>query len=483
MHCCPAGRPVVNAASFTPDEPIAAIATALAPAAIGVIRASGSRCIDLVSAVFSRPEALMNAEGNTLVYGWIIDPAAAPPRRLDEVLIAVFRSPRSYTGEDSVEISCHGGPAVVQAVWKLLLNHGFRAAGPGEFTFRSFIHGKSDLTRAEAVREIIDSHTDEARDHAANRLAGSLSSELYRIRDSIRQALAAIGAEIEYPEDEETTKGAFDRALVQSARDSLAVLEAAWQTERLYRDGCRIVLAGRTNAGKSSLFNLLLKEDRSIVSDTHGTTRDWLESWMDFKGLPVRLYDTAGLRMTDDHIEAQGVSRSRILAEAADLVMYVVDAQEGLCRDDTDFLSGSSVPAILVWNKCDIPNALPPPRDGPPTAGLTSCPVQAVSAKTAQGLDALIHLAVEQMTGKKDGSGTAGIQRSKTAPGSRRQAASIKNARESLEQALRSEEAGYPLDAVVQDLEDALGALAAITGETTTEDILDLVFSGFCVGK
>jgi len=474
---------MVNSASFIPDEPIAAIATALAPAAIGVIRASGIGCIQLVSHLFSRPNALLSAAGHTLVYGWIIDPDTVPHRRLDEVLVTVFRSPKSFTGEDSIEISCHGGPAVVQAVWKLLICHGFRAASPGEFTFRSFIHGKTDLTRAEAVREIIDSHTDEARDHAATRLAGALSDELYRIRDSIRLALAAIGAEIEYPEDEETTKGAFDRALVQSAHDSLALLESAWQTERLYQDGCRIVLAGRTNAGKSSLFNLLLKEDRSIVSDIHGTTRDWLESWMDFKGLPIRLYDTAGLRLTDDQIEAQGVSRSRILAQAADLVMYVVDAQEGLCPEDIEFLFSSTVPALLVWNKCDIPNALPPPRHGPPAAGQPECPVQAVSAKTAQGLETLIHRAVELLIGNQTHSGTTPVLRSERSPGSQRQTASIKSARESLEQALRSENAGFPLDAVVQDLEDALAALATITGETTSEDILNLVFSSFCVGK
>jgi tRNA modification GTPase len=202
---------------YTPDEPIAAIATALSPAALGIVRTSGSGCIELAASVFSRPDALRRAAGYTIVYGWITDGA----ERIDEVLVSVFRAPKSFTGEDMVEISCHGGPSVVTAVLRLLLSHGFRQAERGEFTFRAYINGKTDLTKAEAVREIIDSHTDVSRGRAAGRLAGSLYEEIDSIKKLITDTLASIEVEVEYPEDEETIASTFDRSDIEKAVASL----------------------------------------------------------------------------------------------------------------------------------------------------------------------------------------------------------------------------------------------------------------------
>ena len=279
-------------AQYTPEEPISSIATALAPAALGIVRVSGKGCIELVSKVFIRPKALLEAPGNTLVYGWILDYPVKPDNdngvsssgltrgsRIDEVMLAVYRAPKSFTGEDMVEIFCHGGPAVVMAVQNLMLKSGFRQANRGEYTFRAFINGKTDLTRAEAVKEIIDSHTDVSRSHAADRLAGALFEEIDSIKKLIIDTLAAIEVEIEYPEDEETIADSFDRADIEEAASRLQALVDSWRGEKLYQDGARVVLAGRTNAGKSSLFNAILKEERAIVSDIEGTTRDWLESW------------------------------------------------------------------------------------------------------------------------------------------------------------------------------------------------------------
>jgi len=271
---------------YTPDEPVAAVATALSPAALGIVRASGKGCIELVSRVFSRPGALLNAAGNTIVYGWIMNGG----ERIDEVLVSVFRAPKSFTGEDMVEISCHGGPSVVTAVHNLLLSSGFRQAERGEFTFRAYINGKTDLTKAEAVREIIDSRTDASRSRAAGRLAGSLYEVIDGIKKLITDTLASIEVEVEYPEDEETIAGSFDRAGIETAAASLQTLADSWKSEKLYQDGARVVLCGKTNAGKSSLFNAVLKEDRAIVSDVAGTTRDWLESWASFDGIPVRTF-------------------------------------------------------------------------------------------------------------------------------------------------------------------------------------------------
>src|SRR5574344_1050904 len=308
---------------YTPEEPIAAIATALAPAALGIIRTSGKNCIELVSKICSRPKALLSASGNTTVYGWIID-AADSSRRIDEVIASVYRAPKRFTGEDMVEISCHGGTAVVTAIYNLLIKNGFRPAERGEYTFRAYINGKTDLTRAEAVREIIDAKTDVSRSRAAGRLAGNLYEAIDGVKKRIVDTLASIEVEIEYPEDEETIADTFDRAGGEQAEKSLSELASSWAGEKLYQDGARVVLCGRTNAGKSSLFNALLKEDRAIVSDIAGTTRDWLESWVSFDGIPARLFDTAGLRKTDDFIEQKGVERTKDLSKDADIVLYLM---------------------------------------------------------------------------------------------------------------------------------------------------------------
>ena len=338
---------------YTPEEPIAAVATALAPAALGIIRVSGKNSIQLLSKIFSRPKALNAAAGNTIVYGWIVEPqnagfaksvgggqdcsqdqeaadeklsqgqkAAArdcvpdqKAARVDEVLVSVFRAPKSFTGEEMAEISCHGGTAVVTKIFNLLLQNGFRQAERGEFTFRAFINGKADLTKAEAVREIIESRTGASSQKAAGRLAGNLSQEIERVQKSLIDTLAQIEVEIEYPEDEETIADAYDQTKLLEAIAALERLAHTWKSEKLYQEGARLVLCGKTNAGKSSLFNCLLKEERAIVSDIEGTTRDWIESWISLDGIPARLFDTAGLRSTSDEIEARGVESGRTVVQ------------------------------------------------------------------------------------------------------------------------------------------------------------------------
>lgn len=518
--------------SYTPEEPIAAIATALAPSALAVIRTSGKGCIDLVSHVFSRPEALKKAAGYTMLYGWIVDPASdsagglkaessenkAGAARIDEVMLSVYRAPKSFTGEDMVEISCHGGTAPVMAVYRLLLKNGFRAAERGEFSFRAYVNGKTDLTRAEAIREIIDSRTDESRSRAAGRLSGALFDELARVKGLLIRTTASIEAEIEYPEDEETIADAFDPAELIEARDALARLADTWAGEKLYQDGVRIVLSGRTNAGKSSLFNLLLKEERAIVSDIEGTTRDWIESWVSFGGIPARLFDTAGLRQSDDVIEQSGVERSLDLAEDADIVLYLADAATGLLSDDIanikklssskaagtqalkagDALSAAGVSGnsglesrmILVWNKCDVADGAAPAAlkaadalsaDDALKTVLERVSQVRISAKTGEGIPLLMD-GVHKLLSKQ-----VSTSRQQAGLGSARQKASVDEALDSLNHALcviaPDADTGLGLDAVVQDIEDALDALAEITGETSPDDILENIFARFCVGK
>ena len=452
--------------SYTPEEAISSIATALAPAALGIVRLSGKNCIELVSKVFSRPKALLAAPGNTLVYGWIVDNG----KKIDEVMLAVYRAPKSFTGEDMVEIFCHGGPAVVTAIQTLMLKSGFRQALRGEYTFRAYINGKTDLTKAEAVKEIIDSHTDAGRSHAVGRLSGSLFEEIDSIKKLIVDTLAAIEVEIEYPEDEETIADTFDRKDIELARDRLQTLADSWKGEKLYQDGARVVLAGRTNAGKSSLFNAILKEERAIVSDIEGTTRDWLESWASINGIPVRLFDTAGLRQTDDVIEAQGVELSRNLASDADLVLYLIDSTTKPTPEDEDFIKNCKEPLIVVWTKSDKNEDVRPAYE-------TTCPQIQISSKTGTGIPLLFAQIAKILT-----SGLT-TDREQAGLGSARQRDSVAEALENVKHALISADDNYTLDAVVQDLEEALDCLGEVTGDVTPDDVLGSIFANFCVGK
>ncbi len=452
---------------YAPEEPICAIATALAPAALGIVRCSGTNCVSLLSKVFSRPNALQDAAGNTLVYGWIKNGEA----KVDEVMVSVYRAPKSFTGEEMVEISCHGGPSVVMAIQNLLLNSGFRQAERGEFTFRAFINGKADLTKAEAVQEIIESRTGESRSRAAGRLAGNLFEEIESIKKLITDTLASIEVEIEYPEDEETISDTFDRKNLLLAISRLSQLNDSWKGEKLYQDGARVVLCGKTNAGKSSLFNAILKEDRAIVSDIEGTTRDWLESWVDFGGLPIRLFDTAGLRETQDVIEAHGVELTKNLTEDADLILYLCDSKVGLTDEDLDFIKSAKKPVILCWNKADLQDV----KNN--VENLNVADVVKISAKKGSGFSELYN-AVKKVL-------LSGIssERPQAGLGSARQKAAIEEALESVKHSLVAADKDFALDATVQDLEDALNSLGEITGEVTADDVLGSIFSHFCVGK
>ena len=459
---------------YAPEEPICAIATALAPAALGIVRCSGTGTIELFSKLFSRPKTLRKAGGNTLVYGWVLDDGV----RIDEVMVAVYRAPKSFTGEEMVEINCHGGPSVVMAIQNLLLRCGFRQAERGEFTFRAYINGKADLTKAEAVQEIIDSHTGESRSRAAGRLAGNLFEEINEIKKLIIDTVANIEVEIEYPEDEENIADSFDDSNLIAAEKRLKALADSWKGEKLYQDGARVVLCGRTNAGKSSLFNAILKEERAIVSDIEGTTRDWLESWCDFGGVPVRLFDTAGLRQTRDVIEAHGVELAKSLSKDADAVLYLVDSLAGLCQNDMEFLENCTEPVVLVWNKVDSEDFgknAQIPDDEAEKIKMLKAQVQ-ISAKKGMGLGNLYETVKKVLT-----SGMA-TERVQAGIGSARQKSAVEEALECVRHAIEVSR-DFTLDAVVQDLEDAQNALGELTGEVSPDDVLGSIFSRFCVGK
>jgi tRNA modification GTPase len=445
---------------------------------LALVRTSGQGALELLAQVFSRPRALLDARGNTIVHGWINDLGGCP---IDEVLISVYRAPHSYTGEDGADISCHGGSAAVKAVLLTLRKAGFEDALPGEFTFRSFMNGKIDLTRSESVMELVSAKTKKGLEHAVKRLSGALEKEIKTIRDTLLEAVSAAELYLDYPEDEidEELPLLYHKA-AEEALKRLHTLAASYHRERLYQEGALAVIAGRPNAGKSSLFNALLNEDRSIVTETPGTTRDWIEASVTVEGIPLRLTDTAGLRTPSlysktEEAEIVGMQRSRELAGEADIILYTVDTSEGLCKEDEMFLAGISCPLILVWNKVDLKE---PPCSVKQSSKIPNVPV---SAKTGKGLEEL-YSSIASLLSQKN-SGVDDFLEENVGLGTQRQKELTEKAASLLEEAMTMADNNEPLELISPLLREALNSLGEITGEVTSSDILELMFRRFCLGK
>ena len=459
------------------EHPIAAPATALVPSAISVIRCSGQDSIELVGQLFRPADRLLHAASHTIHHGTL---SRTSEETVDEVMVAVFRAPAGYTGEDSVEIYGHGSPAGVRRILGALYEIGFHPAAPGEFTRRAFLNGKIDLTRAEAINDLVNSQTLEAHRLALDRLSGGVQTAVGAIRADLVALMAQIAIQLDYPE-EDTEEVTLDDALLVECAERLKALAASYRHGRLVQEGVSVALAGRTNAGKSSLFNLLLKQDRSIVSDLPGTTRDYLEATVDIGGMPVRLFDTAGLCPAEHGsaggpIEEEGIRRSRDVMAAADLVLYVLDATEGMSNKDERRISeiGKQTPIVLVWNKTDLTTADPPDKAVP------------VSALTGDGLNELnerIFLVVAGEGSVGDGGCLTGASPSGVVIDSARQHHLLTRALESVQQTRASLGQGMPVDVLAVDLQDAINVIGEITGEVATEEILDTMFGSFCVGK
>ncbi|MDC7224516.1 MAG: tRNA uridine-5-carboxymethylaminomethyl(34) synthesis GTPase MnmE [Spirochaetales bacterium] len=450
--------------SYNREDMICALATPLAESALAVIRCSGPGIIEKCAALFRPGKSLAQAAGNTLVYGKIVHPETG--QVLDEVLASVFRSPRSYTGQDSVEFSCHGSLPGLQAILTLFREQGIRQASPGEFTFRAFLNGKMDLTRAEAVQEIVSAKSAASQSLAMNRLSGAIEKEINRIKDDLLILVAAVSLALDYPEDEVDSDVVIDTEKLDRAQGHIRRLLATYGTGQMYREGVRLVLTGQTNAGKSSLFNLILREERSIVSEVHGTTRDYLESWISLGGIPVRLYDTAGLREADNPVEREGIRRAGEIVEQAHIILYLVDGVKGLTEEDRIFLEERKDHACLIplWNKADLTDKAPP---------LGFLPI---SASTAEGFDRLEKAVTDRlMDGKMPAEGAV--------IDSLRQKELLEEADTCLNRFKEGMGQDLPMDILSEDLRNALDALGEITGEVGTEDILETMFSRFCVGK
>ncbi len=444
---------------YDTEELIAALATPWGESALAVIRTSGTGSVEKTASIFKGNKDITKLPGYSLAFGMLLDGEKA----VDHVVLGIYRAPKSYTGEDMVEIFCHGSLPGIQAVMELLHKAGFRDAQPGEFTMRSFLNGKVDLTKAEAVNELILSKSRQAQVLALDRLSGSIFDAIDQAKHLLADIMAAVEIQLDYAEDEADPAAGFDMDKLDKAADILSRLAATYQVGRLYKEGIRIALAGRTNAGKSKLFNLFLKEDRSIVSDIRGTTRDYIESSVAVKGIPAVLIDTAGLRSSDDPVEAEGIRRSNLVIENADIILYLVDGSEGLTPEDKTFIKEH--PCIPLWNKTDIAKNTAPDGFIP------------ISAATGAGFGELEELIFTRAMGNgRLDTGEAVID-------SQRQKDLIERSLDAIGKVKIGMAAQMPLDVVAVDLEEAVNALGELTGEITSSDILENMFSHFCVGK
>ncbi len=460
-----------------PPLPIVSLATAAGKSALAVLRASGRGCLELLAPCFSRGDRLLAAPGHSLVHGFLVDPSSA--ETIDEVLVAVFRAPASPTGEDQFEISCHGSPLIVRRILSILEASGFCQALPGEFSFRAFANGKGDLVAAEAVDELVSAPGEAARAEALRRLGGGLSRRLERARQTMLGLLAEAEVRLDYAEEDGSPSELFPADRLRSFREELSTLSASWSVGRLHSEGVRVVIAGSTNAGKSSLFNLLVREERAIVSPEPGTTRDWIESGFELAGIPVRLVDTAGLREGTGAVEAMGMDRSRSLAAGAEVVICLADATMGLGPADEELLSRRA-DAIRAWNKVDRSDAGPAPEGW--------IPISALEGRGLPELLAALEAKLRELEARAgDIPAPEGRGHFDYVVSSPRQKRLFDRAVASLDETLSIVEAGPDtpvlLDAAALELRDAADALGELTGDIASPEVLEAIFSGFCLGK
>jgi tRNA modification GTPase len=464
------------------EDTITAIATPAGEGGIGIIRLSGSDSPAVASKIFRRgrrlkPVDVSALESHRLYYGHIVDPAS--DRIIDEVMLVRMAGPRTYTREDIVEISCHGGPIPLREVLKLTIQAGAREAEPGEFTLRAFLNGRIDLSQAEAVMAVVSSQTSESLEMAVHELRGKLTSRLSPARQALLEALAFLDAAADFPEDEIPPTDV--PALLRKAEDALRDVVDSSQLGLLYREGVQIAIVGRPNVGKSSLMNTLLRSDRAIVTEIAGTTRDVITETINLRGIPATLHDTAGIAETEDVIERIGIDRSRQALESAGVALFVLDGSRPLSEDDRRvgemlserFGAAEDRRLVIALNKRDLPERY---DHEDLLSQFAETPVVEISTISGDGIgdleDAIFDCLVAQ----------AGEAR-EPAMVTLRQQQALARALEHIQAAQRATEDGVPQDLVAVDVRSAMLAVGEITGEQVSESILTEIFSRFCIGK
>ena len=456
------------------DDTIAAISTPVGLGGIGIVRLTGSKATSIADGIFrSRNGAGLSASpSHRMIYGRIIDPADG--KAVDEGLVTLMWAPNTYTREDVVEINCHGGMVAVRSILELVLQQGARLADPGEFTKRAFLNGRLNLDQAEAVLDIITAKTAEGMRIAGEQLQGALTKKLAEIRVRLIATSASVEAYLDFPEEDIEPSAKEDiQGRLTATITEIRGLSKTFDEARFFRDGLSIAIVGRPNVGKSSLLNALLQKDRAIVTALPGTTRDLIEDYLNINGLPVRITDTAGIRNSEEVIEQEGVRRSLQAIGHADFVVALFDGSEPLRQEDYELLtviSGKHVVAVI--NKADLPQKIT--LDHVIAGGMPHLHLSAVTGKGVEELKQ--HIFAAHLGGWKE-------ERDGVVVTNLRHKSALDRAAGSLENAAALLSRGEPLELFSIEVRDALDRIGEITGAITTDDILDAIFSSFCIGK
>lgn len=456
------------------DDTIAAIATAPGEGGIGIIRISGERSLQVAQEIFKSMSGKQIEEykTRTLIYGNIIDNENV----IDEVLVAYMKGPNSYTAEDVIEINCHGGFISVKKILELILSKDVRLAEKGEFTKRAFLNGRIDLSQAEAIIDVIKSKTDKAHEIAQTQLEGTLSNKIRELRMNVTELLAHVEVAIDYPEEDIehiTYKTLKDKAEI--LRDEIKKLYDTAESGKIFRDGLKTVIVGKPNVGKSSLLNSILGENRAIVTDIPGTTRDVIEEFVNIKGIPLKIVDTAGIRETDDIVEKIGVKKSRESLSTADLVIAVLDSSRKLSEEDFEILENlDKKKAILILNKVDLNQEI---EEEKILQYVDNDSIIRISALNNEGIE-ILQNKIEDLVynGEVKNSSDLVITNS-------RHKDALNKAYKSINDAIDAINQNMPFDFIEVDLKNIWDYLGYINGDTVTEDLLDSIFENFCIGK
>jgi tRNA modification GTPase len=456
-------------------DTIAAIATPAGQAGIGIIRISGPRAETIARSIFKPEKPVNTFQSHRLYLGHLVDPHSG--QMIDQVLLSFMEAPHTYTREDVVEINSHSGYVLLDQILQIVLREGARLAKPGEFTFRAFINGRIDLTQAEAIVDLINSKSERGLQIASQQIKGALREEIDRLRQRALDILAQVEVAIDFPDEEEGLFPGEQSAAIME-KDIITTIQriiARHDERKVWLDGINTVILGRVNAGKSSLLNRLLNEERALVTPVPGTTRDVVEAMVRMEGVPLRLMDTAGFRKGRGRVEQLGIDLTKRKMKEADLSLVLIDQSRPLNQDDLEILAATKHKrSLVVLNKIDLPRKAEPESLNAATRGV---PVVKISALTGEGIDVL-RKAIRDLVlaGRADALETPIVP-------NLRHATALSAAGESFKKAYQNMKQGLPLEIIATDLQAGLDSLGEITGETSNEEVLDRIFSQFCIGK
>ncbi|HDY9539876.1 TPA: tRNA uridine-5-carboxymethylaminomethyl(34) synthesis GTPase MnmE [Staphylococcus argenteus] len=456
-------------------DTITSISTPMGEGAIGIVRLSGPQAVEIADKLYKGKHLLKDVPSHTINYGHIIDPDTKEV--VEEVMVSVLRAPKTFTREDIIEINCHGGILTINRVLELTMTHGARIAEPGEFTKRAFLNGRIDLSQAEAVMDFIRSKTDRASKVAMNQIEGRLSDLIKKQRQSILEILAQVEVNIDYPEYDDVEDATTEFLLEQSKeiKQEINRLLDTGAQGKIMREGLSTVIVGKPNVGKSSMLNNLIQDNKAIVTEVAGTTRDVLEEYVNVRGVPLRLVDTAGIRETEDIVEKIGVERSRKALSQADLILFVLNNNEALTQEDYilyEVVKNEDV--IVIVNKMDLEQNI---NIDEVKEMIGTTPLIQTSMLKQEGIDELeIQIRDLFFGGEVQNQDMTYVSNS-------RHISLLKQARQTIQDAIDAAESGVPMDMVQIDLTRTWEILGEIIGETASDELIDQLFSQFCLGK